>query len=334
MGLSRKKPSPNATPGWTPPSSNPQNTDSLSKECHGNLISIAEAIHTANGEYLTIVGDYLRWFARFNKRSQKPGRFTAADRDVLKHTIEDETPIEKSAILQLLSVLSDTSYTGIWKRAADNMAFLKTLPTHQTQKHQDKGRKRAELLKNCRITVLNGFNSAEKELRALGHDDVCEGIETKIDMLRKFEDVYPISSNSVPSSQFNIDASTLISIAFVWIILSSIFTFIAWSKSTNAPGSIEDPDFYLQIQNALVQFLGFVTSVFTVHHVSRDNILAWRWALCLAIGGIVCGFMAIPMYLYISPMWSSTVASFSSIAQIAVIAVLAMVTNHPKVKQA
>lgn len=194
----KRKPFRNSSQGWT---NNYQISQSLSDDCHSNLISIAKAVHAANEQYLSVVADYLKWRRRSVSQapfstSQNLRRFSDSDLQSLKVVVQTQPPTDRSDIPGLVDSLRDVSYIGIWEQAAENMAYLKRHPKHRAQKHQDNARRRAVELKDCRIAAETGFGLVEKELRALGFDNACEAILEKIDMLRKYEEAYPLPLKS------------------------------------------------------------------------------------------------------------------------------------------
>ncbi|KAI4860841.1 hypothetical protein F4820DRAFT_92589 [Hypoxylon rubiginosum] len=278
--------------GWT---NNYRNTQSLSDACHSNLISIAKATHDANKEYQSVVEIYLRDRARKRFSSSQP-RFTQDDLDTMKALVKGGPPTDTTSTSELLESLKDVTYTDIWDRAADNMAFLKGLRKHQTsQKHQDNGRKRAINLRSCRITIETGFNQVRKEVQDsnLDLDLVCVGIQEKIEMLQKYEKAYPISVDSHPATPIKSQTSILILVVLTLIIISVILISVAWIKSTSEQGSVEDSDFWMLIPNTMYQILGLLTSVYTIHRRAPDDSTAWKCALWFMGGGILCGIVSV-----------------------------------------
>ncbi|KAI1778411.1 hypothetical protein F4818DRAFT_300520 [Hypoxylon cercidicola] len=318
--------------GWT---NSYQNTRSLSDTCHPILLSIAKATHDANEEYLSIVKIYLRNRARKSFSSSQP-RFTPDDLDKMKAIVTVGSPIDATPTPTLLDSLKDVSYTDIWDRAADNMAFLRGHWKHQTQKHQDAGRQRAMKLRACQITIEKSFNQVEKEMRNSSHDLdlVCDGIQEKIDMLHKYEKVYPVSVDSHPTAPLQSQTSILILLVLTFIVLSLIPMGVAWMKSTGDHGSVHDSDFWLCIMTSIGQAFGLFTSVYIVGRRSADNSTAWKCALLFTGAGIICCIVPIPLYLYVPTMWSSLVSFFASMAQFGVMLEIATMTEHPKLKQA
>ncbi|KAI2624879.1 hypothetical protein GGR54DRAFT_637779 [Hypoxylon sp. NC1633] len=316
----------------------PQIQGTLSDDCHSKLISIAKAMHAANEQYLRVVEEYMRWRNRSSSwysssPNQKSWRFDSGDLSNIKHVVQDALPVDRSAVPQLLQGLGDYSYIDIWKRSAENMAYLRNHPKHLTSKHQGNGKKRAIELKNCRVTAETCFRLVETELRFLGHGDVCEGIFLKIDMLRKYEDAYPIPSEKEPPFRFQVQTPILIFVTLVYIFASLIPMGIAFSRSPSEAGTTEDADFYLLIQNTMIQVLGLVTAVGTVYRRSHENAIAWICALSLTAIGIICAVVSVPLYLCKPTFWSAFTSFSASATQAGVTLEIALMTENPKAKQ-
>ncbi|KAI1372932.1 hypothetical protein F4677DRAFT_448964 [Hypoxylon crocopeplum] len=324
--------------GWQNNYLGHQSNQSITDDCHSKLISIAKSIHAANKQYLSIVKEYLRWWAwRGSRKSYFSGqmfpKFDDNDLRILDDAVKEQPQIDRSAIEQLIQSLCKTTYIKIWEQAAENMAYLRQHPKHQTQKHLDNGKKRAVELKNCRVAVESGFCLIKKELRTLGYGDICDGILDKIQTLRKYEEAYPIASEH-RVFQLSSQAAALMSINSVATILSLIPMGFAWSKSTGDPGSTDDPDFYQLMSGAAMQILGLYTAVWTVHKRSQDNPNAWRRALFLTAGGVACACAAVPLYIFVPTMWSAFASFFATAFQAGVTLELALMTELPKLKQA
>ncbi|KAI0849306.1 hypothetical protein F5Y00DRAFT_261775 [Daldinia vernicosa] len=338
----KRKISPNSTQGWTPPSSNSQNSDNLSNDCRLGLVSIVQAVHNANVQYKSIVDEYLRWRNKLRTRSSSnpnSTRFSNDDLQTLDEVMKAYLSLDQSIAWQLLANLGDKSYIDIWKRAADNMAYLKGLWKHQAPKHLEKARNRAVDLKNCRVTVESSFKLVEKELRDSGFDHYCEAILAKKDMLLKYEEAYPILPEPRPASEIRQESpltfqmSTLIFIVFTAVALSFIPMGMAWSRSTNTPGSTQDPDFYLQIQNMMLQLLGLSTAMLVAHQRLSDNKTAWNYACYFTVAGVICTILAVPVYAFVSTIWSSFASYLATVMQVGATLQLALIAKTPKQKQ-
>ncbi|KAI2470928.1 hypothetical protein F4781DRAFT_154851 [Annulohypoxylon bovei var. microspora] len=334
----RRKPSPYAAQGWVPLSNNRQNQMTPFDKYHSNLVSIAKAIHAANEEYVEIVDEYLRWRAwsksknRF-RSSQRSERFSENDLDLLKSSVQAGPPVSRFVVPQLLGKLRETSYIDIWRRAAENMAYLKSHPKHQTQRHRDNGKKRAEKIKKCRVIVETSFGLVENELRNQGFSSICECILEKVEMLRRYEEAYPMSPERSPGLWFKLPTPTLLVIVTMSIFISFISMCVAGTKASSAPGSTQDSDFWIQIQGAMMQISGLIVAVCNVHRGSAENPIAWRCALGLTAVGIICAVASIPMYLYLPTMWSSIASFAACVTQLIVTLELALVADHSKIKQ-
>ncbi|KAI0387195.1 hypothetical protein F5Y04DRAFT_78724 [Hypomontagnella monticulosa] len=329
----KRKLSPNLAQGWAAFTGRLPNNGILSEDCHAHLISIAEAIQAANVQYKDIVSEYLRWRRRRVSSSQNPERFNQYDLGFMIEIIKARLPLHRDDISKLLENLSDTSYIGIWERANENVAYLRGHWTHQRQKHQDKGTARAIEIKRCRVTVEEGLSSVKRELQALGHTDVRDGILAKLSMLQKYEEAYPVASQTHQGFLPSIQMPVLIFASILCISAGFIPIAVAITKSKNEAGSVEDSDFYMLIQSTLVQFLGLATAVYTVRQRSAENPAAWNLAISLAALGIGCGVASIPLYLYRPTIWSGVASCCASAAQAGVTLELAMITEHTKLKQ-
>ncbi|KAI2777451.1 hypothetical protein F4815DRAFT_448375 [Daldinia loculata] len=338
----KRRPSPNSAQGWMPPSNNAQNSDNLSNDCRLGLVSIVQAVHNANVQYKSIVDEYLRWRNKLRTRSRSnpnSTRFSNDDLQTLDEVMKTYLSLDQSVAWQLLANLGEKSYIDIWKRAAENMAYLRSLSKHQTPKHLEKARNRAVDLKNCRVTVENSFNLVEKELRASGFDHHCEAILAKRDMLLKYEEAYPIlpEPRSVPEihqeSPPTFQMSTLIFIVFTVVAISFIPVGMAWSRSTNTPGSTGDSDFWVQIQNTILQLLGLSTAMLVAHQRLFNDNTAWKYACYFTIAGVICAVLAVPVYLLVPTIWSSFSSFLASIMQVGATIQLALIAKTPKQKQ-
>lgn len=100
---------------------------------------------------------------------------------------------------------------------------------------------------------------------------------------------------------------TLTSIVSITILVAIIPMGIAWKLSANSKGSTTDVDFYLLIQSSMMSVLGIFTAIYPSSWQPSSH--AGRWSSGFAIIGILCASVAIPLYLYLSVMWSA-LASF------------------------
>ncbi|XXH03739.1 hypothetical protein Hte_010145 [Hypoxylon texense] len=289
------------------------------------------AVHNANEEYRSMVEAYLKSRARKFKQPL----FTKDDDDTMKAVVKRGPPIDTTPTPELLDSLKDVTYTSIWDRAAENMDYLKRQLTHQIPRHQEEGKERAIKLRDCRITIETGFKEAEKEIRAsfLDPDLICNGIHEKIEMLRKFEKVYPISVNSPPPTPFKSQTSILILVVLVFVMFSLIPISVAWIKSTSDCGSVEDSDFWMLIPNAMCQILSLLTSVYMIGHRTPEDSTAWKCALLFTGVGIICSIISIPLYLLVATMWSSTISFCAATAQFGAMLEIAIIMENPKSKQ-
>ncbi|KAL7623324.1 hypothetical protein AAE478_007005 [Parahypoxylon ruwenzoriense] len=319
--------------GWN---NNYQSQQSLSDDCHANLISIAKSIHGANEQYLSIVKEYLQWRARTYRSfssSQKLNRFSDWDLQTIETLVQAQPPTSKSEIPQLLRSLGQTSEVRIWERAAENIAYLRGLQTHQ-RKHQDNGRKRADELRKHRVGIEACFRLVEKELQTSGFNDARDGISAKIDTLRKYEESYPLPFWYRLGFRFRRPSETTLRFILALIMTLSVFPMgVAWHKSKGEVGSTEDPDLYLLILNALFQIPGLAMSLCAGARKSPGSSGAWKYAVALMVGGILCAVASVPLYLCWPTMWSASLSFCATAAQGYVTVELAMMVGQSKVKQ-
>ncbi|KAK6951338.1 hypothetical protein Daesc_007872 [Daldinia eschscholtzii] len=339
----KRKLSPNSTQAWTPLSSNPQDSHILSDDCHAGLRSIAQAVHDANVQYKCAVSDYLRWRNKLrNRTGPNPNlnRFHQDDLQTIEGAINAHLTLDKSLAPQLLVNLDDGSCISIWKRVAENMVYLKSLQKPQTPAHLEKSTKRATELKNCRTTMTTSFNLVERELRDSGHGSTCEAILAKIAMLLEYEEAYPVLPEptlTVPEprqeSPYTFHTSTLISIDGMGLVISLIFMAMAWSKSTDTPGSPNDPDFWVQMRDTTLTLLGLLTTIYVTHQRLSADPIAWNYALMFTLAGIACAILAVVLYPLVPTMWSSFASFSANVMQILVTLQLALITKALKQKQ-
>ncbi|KAI8958573.1 hypothetical protein F5Y11DRAFT_362493 [Daldinia sp. FL1419] len=336
----KRKLSPNGSQGWKQPADS-QNSKDLSDECRLRLVSIAQATYNANIQYHSIVDEYLRWRNKLLARTTTNSRPTRFDNDDLQ-TMEDAIkvyPLLDQSAVWLVLKLSENAYLDIWRRAAENMAYLRNLTKHQTPKHLENGRIRAIELKNCRTTIENNFAIVEKELSASGFDHACKAIREKIAMLSTYEEAYPLPPGPrIPTEvydepQVTFSMSTLIFIVLVGLIISFIPMCVACLKSTNTPGSTNDPDFYLQIQSTSLQLLSLITAMYLAHQRLLNDNSAWKYACWFTVFGCICAILAIPFYLIFPTISSSFASFFANTMQIGAMLQLALIAKNPKQKQ-
>ncbi|KAI1098906.1 hypothetical protein F4804DRAFT_102270 [Jackrogersella minutella] len=334
----RRKPSAYGVQGWIAPGGFQQKQTLPLDEYYSNLDLIVSAIDIANKEYLSIVKEYLRWQTRSSRQrlnsSPRSERFNDNDLRMLETAIQSTSQTGHSSVphLHLIGILGERSYVDIWERAAENMAYLKNHPKHQRQKHQENGKKRAETMKRCRIAIEDSFSLIEQDLRAQGLDSARGGILLKIDMLRKYEEAYPMAPEHHPVFLPKLQTPNLLVLVSICTLISFIPLGMAWTKAANIPGSTEDAGFYIQIQNVIYQCVGLIITVYTVRQRSEENCVAWIRALWLAGVGILCALVSIPMYLYIPTMWSVLALFGASTAQLSVLLELSLMDDHSKLK--
>ncbi|KAI1389578.1 uncharacterized protein F4822DRAFT_205394 [Hypoxylon trugodes] len=337
MGVkAKRKVSPNPTPGWTAPTTSSQEPLIPSFGYLTNLALIAAAVHAANEEYLAVVSEYLRWRDRSasNNSSYSNHRFNSEDLEKLRAVIQARPPEENTlSTSQILEALEDTSYVDIWKRAAENMAFLKRHPKHQNGKHQGKAMMRAKKLRDCRVSIESSFWPVEKDLRASHLDNTCASILAKIEMLREYEEAYPIASDRPRYYSFNNRSPNLLFFISIYAMATLVLMGVAFKLSTNTRGSTGSSDFYVQIVNAMPQTLGLFTTVFTIRKKSAEYPRAWTSALCLTVIGMALTWGAIPIYVQLPTIWSGLLSICGSFAALANILQLSVITETSKLKQ-
>ena len=119
------------------------------------------------------------------------------------------------------------------------------------------------------------------------------------------------------------------------IAISVIPLGLAFHHSTsNAPGSTSDPDFWLLIENSLMQILGLITTtVISIVPRPREP-LVWVWPKfligCIAVLGLDCALAAPLLYVRFCPIYSGLVSFLASAAQACMVLQLALFVDVSK----
>ena len=119
------------------------------------------------------------------------------------------------------------------------------------------------------------------------------------------------------------------------IAISAIPLGLAFYKSTNtAPGSTSDSDFWLLIENSLMQILGLITTtlISIVPRLREPHIWVWPKFLigCIAVLGIDCALAAPVLYVRFCPIYSALVSFLASAAQACMVLQLALFVDVNK----
>jgi FtsH-binding integral membrane protein len=117
----------------------------------------------------------------------------------------------------------------------------------------------------------------------------------------------------------------VIAIVSAVTVASMVPMIFAWQRSSNSTGSTADVDFWLLIQTSVLQLLGLFTTIYPMPKHSTAT--AWLWAIVFTVLGSVCVFAAIPVYLYISTMWSAFSSFIGSAAQLSMTLQLALIAD-------
>jgi hypothetical protein len=116
-----------------------------------------------------------------------------------------------------------------------------------------------------------------------------------------------------------------VAIVSVGVLVSFIPIIFAWRNAEATPGSTTDADFWLILQNAMLQILGVCTAMLPIY--KRFQGAAWHWARAFSIICCFCAISSIPIYLYMPTMWSALLSFFGSAAQAYLALQLAMATD-------
>lgn len=121
----------------------------------------------------------------------------------------------------------------------------------------------------------------------------------------------------------------LVTATVVVLAVSAIPLGLAFHNSAgNAPGSTSDADFWLLIQNSLMQMLGLATTtlISLAPRPRKQHITAWPKMLTwtIAVLGVGCALTAPLIYVRIPPMYSALVSFLASAAQACMVLQLAL----------
>ena len=119
------------------------------------------------------------------------------------------------------------------------------------------------------------------------------------------------------------------------IAISSIPLGLAFHNSTNkTPGSTSDSDFWLLIENSLMQILGLITtaSISIVPRLREPHVWVWPKVLigCIAVLGLDCALAAPVLYVRFCPIYSALVSFLASAAQACMVLQLALFVDVSK----
>jgi hypothetical protein len=125
--------------------------------------------------------------------------------------------------------------------------------------------------------------------------------------------------------------ATLVGVASVVTIVAFVPSILAWSHSDGTIGAPSDMDFWLLIQNSIMQLLGIFLAVYSLKGNGIVAFRVWRWAVLFCIAGSACSCASIAMYLTMPTFWSGFVSFCGTASQIWTVVILGIVTN-PSVK--
>lgn len=102
----------------------------------------------------------------------------------------------------------------------------------------------------------------------------------------------------------------------------------------NAPGSTSDSDFWLLIENSLMQILGLVTTtvINIVPRLRERHVWVWPKVLigCIAVLGLDCALAAPVLYVRFCPIYSALVSFLASAAQACMVLQLSLFVDVGK----
>ncbi|KAK3390147.1 hypothetical protein B0H63DRAFT_464852 [Podospora didyma] len=125
------------------------------------------------------------------------------------------------------------------------------------------------------------------------------------------------------------NTSTLIAITAVAIFATFVPLGIAWAYRDDSSGTWFDMDFWLLVQNALMQLLGIFMAMRPIS-VTKDNTTprkAWHWAIWFAGLGSLCSVASVFLYLYVPRFWSGFASFAATAAQVSMVVQLALLTT-------
>ncbi|KAL8837105.1 MAG: hypothetical protein Q9170_002662 [Blastenia crenularia] len=261
-----------------------------------------------------------------------------------------------------LTYLADTTCLAAWSRIYLIVGLL------QGEYGRDAGiqtRGRTCEILNLALTVSELYDSDEvQHVLFPGHESVAAAIEAKLDNLSLFADVFSalVASGSGRYKRFHpfsrtwdmrkaeIRAgkparhvgghqkypqrdATLVTITVVAMTVSAIPVGLAYHHSNMiTPGSTSDADFWLLIQNSLIQLLVLVTTTLTSLGSKRwkpAKTLRWPRLLswCLPSLGFSCALGAPLLYILVPTMYSAIVSFLGSAMQAGIVLQLALLVD-------
>ena len=100
------------------------------------------------------------------------------------------------------------------------------------------------------------------------------------------------------------------------------------NSSSNALGSTSDSDFWLLIENSLMQILGLITTtlISIVPRLRGPHVWVWPKSLigCIAVLGLDCALAAPVLYVRFRPIYSALVSFLASAAQACLVLQMAL----------
>jgi hypothetical protein len=123
----------------------------------------------------------------------------------------------------------------------------------------------------------------------------------------------------------------MVALVVTAILTATVPLILGWQRSSGEPGTTADTDFYLLIQNSIMQLLGIFTAIYPLRRGLKAT--AFRWAQFFAVCGVACAFGSVPMYLYLPTMWSSLVSFFGAVGQAMTTLELALIVDAQRAEK-
>jgi hypothetical protein len=98
-------------------------------------------------------------------------------------------------------------------------------------------------------------------------------------------------------------------------IAAGCLTGFAWTKADHSIGSLEDDDFWLQLQSSLLQLASIIPIVASLLRSEAVSLQPWAWSWFFLGGGIVCSLLSPILYLMAPKEVSGVVSCAGGIAQ-------------------
>ena len=156
----------------------------MSQNCKASLISIADALQTANGHIREEIVRNQKYSQKWNTLyAQEDSFFEQSALETLAAADIPSVPTPDDDLTDLMSKLADTSYYQIWRVAVHSLTgFLDSKWMMAKEKALD--------FLEARDITAELFDGIENELATQGFYEVYNGIMKKIRILERFKGIY------------------------------------------------------------------------------------------------------------------------------------------------